>query len=112
MSKATKLHLKTGDKVLVIAGDDKGKTGVVKEVIREKNRAVVEGVNVVKKHIKKTKDSEGQIIEFSAGVHVSNLKVVDPKTDKPTRIGRKLVTSSNGKSKLTRYSKKTGEVIN
>ena len=104
---APKLHIKKGDLVEVIAGASKGKQGTVLEVFPHKNRATVEGVNIVKKHQKPTQDQEGGIIEQPAPVHVSNLLVVDPKTNKPTRIGRK--TGSDGK--LVRYSKKSGEII-
>jgi large subunit ribosomal protein L24 len=91
---------------MVIAGDDKGKTGQVLSVIKEKNRAVVEGVNIVKKHVKASADREGGIQEMEATIHLSNLMLVDPKTGEPTRIGR---TEENGKS--VRYSKKTGNII-
>lgn len=101
-----KQNIRTGDNVIVIAGDDKGKTGVVIAVDLDKQRATVEGVNIVKKHVKATQDSEGGIQEMSAPVHMSNLALVDPKTGSATRIGRKLV---DGKS--VRYSKKTGNII-
>ncbi|GAB4493200.1 MAG: 50S ribosomal protein L24 [Saprospiraceae bacterium] len=103
---APKLHVRKGDQVMVIAGDDKGKTGVVLQVIPEKNRAVVEGVNIVKKHIKATQNQVGGIQEMEATIHLSNLAVLDPKTGEPTRIGRR---QENGAS--VRYSKKTGNVI-
>lgn len=103
---APKLHVRKGDQVMVMAGDDKGKTGVVLQVIPEKNRAVVEGVNIVKKHIKATQNQEGGIQEMEATIHLSNLAVLDPKTGEPTRVGRR---EENGAS--VRYSKKTGNVI-
>ena len=103
---APKLHVRKGDQVMVMAGDDKGKTGVVLQVIPEKNRAVVEGVNIVKKHIKATQNQEGGIQEMEATIHLSNLAVLDPKTGGPTRVGRR---EDNGAS--VRYSKKTGNVI-
>jgi large subunit ribosomal protein L24 len=106
--KKAKLHIRKGDTVLVIAGDDKGKKGKVLEVLLEKNRAVVEGINIVTKHTKPSAGKpEGGLKKTEAALHVSNLKLVDPATDKPTRIGRKL----NDKNKLQRYSKKTGEFI-
>ena len=106
--KKAKLHIRKGDTVLVIAGDDKGKKGTVLEVLLEKNRAVVEGINIVTKHTKPSAGKpEGGLKKTEAALHVSNLQLVDPATDKPTRIGRK----SNDKSKLQRYSKKTGEFI-
>lgn len=103
-----KLHIKKGDTVYVNAGDDKGKTGKVLSVIIKKQRAVVEGVNIVKKSTKPSAaHPQGGIIEQEAPIHISNLNVVDPKTGKATRIGRKL--GANGK--LVRYAKKSGEEI-
>ena len=104
---APKLHIKKGDKVMVMAGDDKGATGIVLEVIPAKNRAIVENVNLAKKHMKPTNERpEGGIHEIALPVHLSNLMVVDPKTGDPTRVGRKIV---DGKS--VRYSKSSGEII-
>jgi large subunit ribosomal protein L24 len=103
---APKLHIKKGDKVMVISGDDKGKVGNVLEVIPEKNRAIVDDVNIVKKHSKPTNDNPGGINEIPAPVHISNLMLIDPKTGDPTRIGRKLVDG-----KVQRYSKTSGEII-
>jgi large subunit ribosomal protein L24 len=107
--KATKkVHIRKGDQVLVIAGDDKGKKGKVLEVFLDKNRAVVEGINIVTKHTKPSAGKpEGGLKKTEAALHVSNLKLIDPATDKPTRVGRKL----NDKNKLQRFSKKTGEFI-
>jgi large subunit ribosomal protein L24 len=103
-----KLHIRKGDTVKVIAGDDKGKTGVVLEVILSKQRALVEGVNIATKHTKPSAGKpEGGIKKVEASVHVSNLMLVDPAKGEPTRTGRKL----NDKEKLQRYSKKTGEFI-
>jgi large subunit ribosomal protein L24 len=103
-----KLHIKKGDTVLVITGNDKGRKGRVLEVIRKTNRAIVEGVNVIKKHTKPNAESpQGGIIEKEAPVHISNLMLVEPKTGEPTRVGRKL----NDDGKLVRISTKTGEEI-
>lgn len=102
----TKLHIRRGDTVMVLSGDDKGKTGEVLQVIPDKMRAVVDGINIVKKHVKATQTEEGGIQEISATIHISNLAVLDPKTKEATRIGRKNV---DGKS--VRYSKKTGNII-
>ena len=103
-----KLHIKKGDTVDVNAGDDKGKTGRVLEVQVKKNRAIVEGINIVSKSTKPTaKYPQGGIVKIEAPVHISNLNVVDPKTGKPTRIGRR----RNENGKLVRYSKKSGEEI-
>lgn len=104
----SKLHIKKGDMVYVNAGDEKGKTGKVTKVLVKKKRAIVEGVNMVKKSTKPSAaHPQGGIIEQEAPIHISNLNVVDPKTGKPTRIGRK--KGENGK--LVRYAKKSGEVL-
>lgn len=103
---APKLHIKKGDKVMVIAGSNKGLEGEVKLVMPKENRAIVDGLNMVKKHIKSTQDNPGGINEIEAPIHISNLKLIDPKSGKPTRVGRKIV---DGKS--VRYSKKSGEII-
>ena len=103
-----KIHIKKGDSVMVITGESKGQKGRVLEVDRDKNRAIVEGVNMVSKHTKpNAKAPQGGIIKKEAPVHISNLMLVDPTTGKPTRIGRKL----NDSKKLVRYSKKSGEEI-
>jgi len=103
-----KLHIKKGDMVYVNAGNDRGKTGKVLEVITENSRAIVEGINMVSKHTKpNAKHPQGGIIKQEAGVHISNLQVVDPVKGGPTRIGRRL----NDKGKLVRYAKKSGEEI-
>lgn len=104
----SKLHIKKGDIVYVNTGEDKGKTGRVLEVMVSKERAIVEGVNVVSKHTKpNAKNPQGGIEKKEASVHISNLNLVDPKTGKPTRIGRK----EDKKGKLVRYAKKSGEEI-
>ena len=103
---AKKLRIKKGDQVAVVEGAYKGKKGKVLEVFPAKNRAIVEGVNVVKKHQKPTNDQPGGIIDREASIHLSNLMLVDPKSGEPTRIGRR---EENGK--IVRYSKKSGETI-
>lgn len=104
----SKLHIKKGDIVYVNSGEDKGKTGKVLEVLVNKNRAIVEGINMVSKSTKpNAKNPQGGIVKKEASLHISNLNVLDPKTGKPTRIGRKL----NAEGKLVRYAKKTGEEI-
>lgn len=106
--KKVKLHIKKGDTVKVIAGDDKGKEGKVLEVVVAKNRAIVEGINVITKHQKPSAGKpEGGIKKTEASIHISNLMLVDPASGKTTRVGRK----ANEKGKLQRYSKKTGEFI-
>ena len=103
-----KLHIKKGDLVYVNSGESKGQQGRVLEVIRNKERAIVEGVNMVSKHTKpNAQNPQGGITKQEAPVHISNLNLVDPSTGKPTRVGRKL----NDKNKLVRYAKKSGEEI-
>ena len=102
-----KMHIKKGDTVYVNAGNDKGKTGKVLPVIPEKDRAIVEGINVVSRHTKpNSKQPQGGIIKQEAPIHVSNLNLIDPKSGKPTRIGRRI---EDGKK--VRYAKKSGEEI-
>ena len=101
------MNLVKGDKVIVIAGRDKGKTGVIQKVIPESNRVVVENVNVRKKHKKPTQaNPEGSIVEVYAPIHASNVMLEDPKTKKPTRVGHKEV-----KGKKVRFAKKSGQVL-
>ena len=103
-----KLHIKKGDMVIVNAGEDKGKTGKVLQVLVQKDRAIVEGVNLVSKSTKpNAKNPQGGIVKQEASIHVSNLNLVDPKSGKATRIGRKL----HAEGKKVRYAKKSGEEI-
>ena len=81
------MNFKTGDKVVVISGKDKGKEGKITHVLRSENRVVVEGINIVKKHVKGNGQTAGSINEVEAPIHASNVMIVDPKTKKPTRIG-------------------------
>jgi large subunit ribosomal protein L24 len=107
-NKQPKLHIRKGDTVKVLAGDDKGKTGRVLEVLPEQRKAIVEGINMITKHEKPSAGKpEGGIKRTEAPVHISNLMLIDPASGKPTRVGRKL----NEKGKLQRYAKKTGEFI-
>lgn len=108
-NKQPKLHIRRDDVVKVLSGDDKGKTGKILSVDLEKSRAIVEGLNMVTKHVKPTASNpQGGIEKKEAPIHISNLMLVDPKTGDATRTGRK----RNEQGKLVRYSKKTGEVIN
>lgn len=103
-----KFHIKTGDTVKVIAGDSKGKTGLVKTILREENKAIIEGLNMVKRHLKPSASTpNGSIVEKEAPIHISNLAFVDPATKEPTKIGRRL----DDKGKLQRYSKKTNKFV-
>jgi large subunit ribosomal protein L24 len=106
-NKQTKLHIKKGDMVLVITGDDKGKKGRVIEVFNTEKRALVEGINIVSRHKKpNAQNQQGGIIKKEARINISNLKVVD-KSGNATRIGRKVTPEG----KIVRVSKKSGEVI-
>jgi large subunit ribosomal protein L24 len=108
MEKKIKLKIRKGDLVKVIAGDSKGQQGKVTEVIIDKNRAVVEGVNMVSKHTKpNAANPNGGIVKKEAAIHISNLALVDPKTGEATRVGRK----KNDAGKLVRVAKKSGEEI-
>ena len=105
---SVKLHIKKGDTVVVIAGDNKGQQGKVLKVETSKQRAIVEGVNIVKKATKpNAKNPQGGIVEQEAAIHISNLQLLDPKSGKVTRVGRK----ANAEGKLVRYAKKSGEEI-
>ncbi|MBQ0060231.1 MAG: 50S ribosomal protein L24 [Bacteroidaceae bacterium] len=104
----SKLHIKKGDTVYVNAGKSKGQTGKVLEVLVKEQRAIVEGVNKVTKSQKPSaQHPQGGRIEMEAPIHISNLNPVDPKSGKPTRVGRKL----NAEGVRVRYAKKSGEEI-
>ena len=103
-----KLHIRKGDTVMVLAGNSKGQTGKVLRVLVKEQKAMVEGLNMVSKSQKPSaKFPQGGIVKQEAPIQISNLNVVDPKTGKATRIGRKL----NAEGKLVRYAKKSGEEI-
>ncbi|MBQ9137140.1 MAG: 50S ribosomal protein L24 [Alistipes sp.] len=105
---SVKLHIKKGDTVCVIAGDNKGQQGKVLKVEVSKQRAIVEGVNLVKKATKpNAQNPQGGIVEQEAPIHISNLQVLDPQSGKPTRVGRR----ANAEGKLVRFAKKSGEEI-
>jgi large subunit ribosomal protein L24 len=104
----SKLHIKKGDTVYVNSGESKGKQGRVLRVLVKDQKAIVEGLNIVKKSTKPSaKNPQGGIVEMEAPIHISNLNLIDPKSGKPTRIGRR--EGANGK--LVRYAKKSGEEI-
>ena len=103
-----KLHIKKNDTVVVLAGEDKGKTGKVLKVLVEKNRALVEGVNMVSKSTKPSaQNPQGGIVKQEAPIHISNLSLVDPKSAKATRVGIKVTEDG----KKVRIAKKSGEEI-
>ncbi len=101
------MNFKTGDKVVVIAGKDKGKEGTITKVLRADCKVVVEGVNVAKKHMKSNGQTSGSIVEVELPIHASNVMIIDPKTKKGTRIGH--TVDKNGKK--IRVSKKSNSNI-
>ena len=104
---AKKFKIRKGDRVVVITGRNKGKTGEVLRVIRDKDRVLVQGVNMVKRHAAPSQASPGGIIEKEAPLHISNVAHIDPKTSEPTRVGFKVV---EGERKV-RFARRSGEVI-
>jgi len=102
-----KFRLKKGDKVVVIAGKDKGKEGEILKVLRENDRVVVSGVNVVKRHTKPSAASAGGIVEKELSLHISNVQAIDPKTGKGTKLGYKKLEDG----KKVRFARKSGEVL-
>ncbi len=103
-----KIHIKKGDTVFILSGNDKGKSAKVLTVYPSKYRAIVEGLNLVTKHVKPTAENpKGGIEKQEASIHISNLMLVDPADGKPTKIYRK----RNKEGKIERYSKKTNKVI-
>ena len=102
------MNFKVGDEVVVITGSDKGKKGKIVKTLRDENRVVVEGVNVVKKHQKANAQGNGGIVEMEAPINASNVMILDPKTKKRTRIGHTTDTKTN---KKIRIAKKSNEKI-
>lgn len=105
--KHAKWKLKTGDMVEVIAGKEKGKQGTILKVDKKNDRVYVEKVNLVKRHIKRREGQPGRIEEKEAGLHLSNVMILDPKTNKPTRVGIKVLENGT----CVRYAKKSGELL-
>ncbi len=103
----TKMKIKKGDKVVVITGKDKGKTGEVLRVQRKDERLVVQGVNMVKRHTKPAMGNPGGIVEKEGTIHVSNVAHIDPKSDKPTRVGYKELEGG----RKVRVARRSGEVL-
>lgn len=107
-NKQPKLHVRKGDTVKILSGNDKGKEGKILEILIHKNRAIVEGINIITKHQKPSAGKpEGGIKKTEGTIHLSNLMLIEPGTGKAVRTGRKL----DSKGKLQRYSKKSGEFI-
>lgn len=101
------MKLKKGDKVIVMAGKDKGKTGKIVRVLRDSGRVLVDGLNQMKRHQKQRRQGEqGQILTFSASINASNVMIVDPSTGKPSRIGKKKVGD-----KMVRITRRSGDEI-
>ena len=100
-------RIRKGDRVAVMTGRDKGKTGEVVKVIPKRDRAIVQGVNMVKRHTRPSGGSAGGIVEKEATVHVSNLALTDPKDDLPTRVGIKVLEDG----RKVRFAKRSGEII-
>ena len=101
------MNFKKGDKVVVIAGSSKGKEGQITSVLRAENKVIVEGVNVVKKHMKPQGNQPGSIVEVEAPIHASNVMIIDPKTKKGTRIGHEIDKKGN----KIRVSKKSNSAL-
>jgi large subunit ribosomal protein L24 len=102
-----KLKIKKGDKVVVITGKDKGKTGEVLRVVPAESRVLVQGVNMVKRHTRPAMGNPGGIVEKEAAIHISNVAHIDPKSDKPTRVGYR--TLDDGRK--VRFARRSGEVL-
>ena len=102
-----KCRLKKGDKVIVIAGKDKGKTGEITKVLVKESKVLVSGINMVKRHTKPTQENAGGIISKEMPIHISNVAFIDPKTSKATRLGFKMDKDGH----KVRVAKKSGEVV-
>ena len=99
--------IKKGDRVIVTTGRDKGKRGEVRQVMPEDGRAIVAGVNLVRRHTRQTAQTEGGIISKESTIHLSNLAIVDPKTGKPTRVGFKILDDG----RKVRVARRSGDLI-
>jgi large subunit ribosomal protein L24 len=108
-----RMKIKKNDTVMVIAGNDRGKTGKVLKVFPKESRVIVEGINLRKRHTKPSqKNPQGGILEKEAPIHISNVMIIDPKTNEPTRIGAKIILDEKtGKKKIARVSKASGEML-
>ena len=100
------MNLKVGDKVIVIAGSNKGKEGTIKKVLKDENKVIIEGINMIKKHQKSNGQESGGILEIEAPIHRSNVMIIDPKTKKPTRIGKTIE-----KDKKVRIARRSSEKL-
>ena len=104
---AQKFKIKKGDKVVVITGRDKGKSGEVLRVLRDEDRVLVQGVNMIKRHTRPAAGQTGGIVEKEAAIHISNVAHIDPKSSKPTRVGYKVL----GDGRKVRVARRSGEVL-
>ena len=104
---ATKMKIKKGDRVTVMTGRDKGKTGEVLKILTKSNRALVQGVNMIKRHQRPTQASAGGIVEMESAIHISNLAHIDPKDQNPTRVGYKFLEDG----RKVRFARRSGEII-
>jgi len=110
-NKQKKLHVKKGDEVLIIAGNDKGRRGRVLMTLPQKERVLVEGINMRTHHEKPSQQNQqGGRMKKEAPVHISNVMVIDPTTDEPTRVGRKRIDGTGG-GRWVRYAKNSGEIL-
>ncbi|MGC6391193.1 MAG: 50S ribosomal protein L24 [Alphaproteobacteria bacterium] len=100
-------RIRKGDDVIVLAGRDKGKRGEVTSVFPKEDRAIVQGINLVKRHTKPSQTTQGGMVSKELSIHLSNLALIDPKTNEPTRVGYKLQEDGT----KVRYAKKSGDVI-
>lgn len=106
------IRLKKNDRVRVISGNHKGKEGKILKVYREKMRIIVEGVNIIKRHTRPNqKNPQGGISQKEAPIHISNVMLIDPKSNDISRIGMQIIVGEDGKKKRMRYGKKSGEII-
>jgi large subunit ribosomal protein L24 len=107
-----KTHLKKNDRVKVISGNHRGKEGKILKIFRSKKSVIVEGVNIIKRHTRPTqKNPQGGITQKEAPIHISNIMLIDPKSNEPSRIGMQIITDDSGNKKRMRYGKKSGEII-
>ena len=105
-------RLKKNDRVRVMFGNHRGKEGKILKIFRDKQKVIVEGVNIIKKHQRPTqKNPQGGITQKEAPIHISNVMLIDAKSNEPTRIGMQIIEDEDGKKKRMRYAKKSGEII-
>jgi large subunit ribosomal protein L24 len=106
------IRLKKNDKVKVISGNHKGKEGKILKIYPEKKRVIVEGVNIIKRHTRPNqKNPQGGITQKESPIHISNIMLIDPKSNEPSRIGMQIIEGEGSKKKRMRYGKKSGEIL-